>query len=330
MKKSDHMWIGACLALLFFFVFLALRFEIPNMFPLLKQLVTAYDATDKDQVIFVSRIARVLVACLVGAGLAISGLMMQLQYDNDLADPSLMGVSDGSALVVAFSMVFLPQLSMLQRMTFSIAGAFVAYLLVTGIFRMTLFNRSPLSFPLIGIVVSTMLNSLTKFLVSYFNLAQSVSAWYNSRLYRTSMEEVVYFMPILLLFIMLLLLMRKQMDVYAFGEELTVPLGMNRKAFSIFFSLTVVCLTGISVAIAGRIAFVGLIVPHIVKLIVGKRYTAAVVLVPILGALLVVASDYLSIFVNYPFETPVGLVIALLGVPLFLFLIRRGAGIRYE
>ncbi|MBS7576757.1 MULTISPECIES: iron ABC transporter permease [unclassified Enterococcus] len=326
MKTRSFIWILIICVLIALFSFLALTFEMNNAFSILKTAIFNYDMSNQEHVIILSRVARVLVAILVGAALSLSGFIMQLQYQNDLADPSLMGVSDGSALVIVVSMIFMPQSTMIERMIFSVLGSFFAYLLITAFYRLAFINQSKLSFPLIGIVISMLLNSITTFLVSYFNIAQSVSAWYNSRLYRVSLSDVIYFLPILLILILLVLIFRRQMDVYAYGEALTVALGMNRKRWYRFFSLIVVILTGVSVAIVGRIAFVGLIVPHMVKLVIGKRYSKAVFFVPLVGALIVLISDYLSRYVNYPFETPVGVVIALMGVPIFLFLIRRGAG----
>jgi iron complex transport system permease protein len=328
MKSSYWFWgIGALCAFLLF-SFLSLTFEMNQAFSVLKAALFHYDATDQNQVIMMSRLARVLVASLVGASLALSGFIMQLHYQNDLADPSLMGVSDGSALLIAVSMIFMPQLTTIERIIFSILGSFLAYGLVSVVNRMAFINQSQLSFPLIGIVVSMLLSSVTTFLVSFYNLAQSVSSWHNSRLYRVTFNDVIYFLPILLILIILLIIFRKQMDVYAYGEEITVSLGMNRKRWARFYSLVVVILTGVSVAIVGRLSFIGLIVPHIAKLILGKRYSITIFFVPIIGSLLVLISDYISRFVNYPFETPVGVVIALIGVPVFLYLIRRGAGVR--
>lgn len=88
----------------------------------------------------------------------------------------------------------------------------------------------------------------------------------------------------------------------------------------------VVVLTGVTVAIAGRIAFVGLIVPHMARLVYGNRYEKLIIYVPLVGAVMVVAADYLGRYLNYPFETPVGIMFAMIGVPIFLWLIRSGKG----
>lgn len=330
MKKNYLLWGSLIFFIFVLFSFLSLTFEMDKAFEVLKAVLFHYDESDQNQAIILSRIARIVVAFLVGASLAVSGLIMQLQFNNDLADPSLMGVSDGSALIIAASMIFIPQLSTIERIFFSILGSLLAYVLITCVVRLSFVNQSPLSFPLIGIVVSMLLSSITTYLVSYYNLAQSVSSWYNSRLYRVSFSDVSYFLPLLFMVICLLIILKKQMDIYAYDEEITISLGMNRKRWAKFYSLVVVVLTGVSIAIVGRLAFIGLIVPHIVKLVVGKRYSIAIFFVPVVGGLLVLISDYISRLVHYPFETPVGVVIALVGVPIFLYLIRRGAGVRWD
>jgi iron complex transport system permease protein len=155
--------------------------------------------------------------------------------------------------------------------------------------------------------------------VTYFNIAQSVNAWYSSRLYRVTLTDVWYFLPVLVIGILLLIVLRKQLNILAFGKELTTVIGMNRNLLNGLLSFVVILLTGISVAIVGRLSFIGLVVPHMSRLLIGKRYSDNVL-----------GSDYLSRWLNYPFETPTSVVIALIGVPLFLFLIKKGAGVSYD
>lgn len=325
MKFKYVLWTVTALILLIIFGFLSLTFGMKNSLVFFLEVIVNYDKTNPEHIIFISHLARVLVAVSVGASLALAGFIMQLQYKNDLADPTLMGVSDGSALAIVIGMIFMPNLTMLGRIIFSVIGSFLAYIIISYIYKIVFLGQSRLTFPLIGIVISMLLSSMTTFLVSYYNIAQSVNSWYNSRLYRVSFSDVVYFWPILLLLIFLIVLLRKQMDIYSYGHSITTSIGMERIHWENFYSVCVVILTGVSVAIVGRIAFVGLVIPHIVKLSIGKKYAASVFFVPLTGGIFVLMSDYLSRYINYPFETPIGVVIALVGVPIFLYLIRRGA-----
>lgn len=327
MKPRYILWTIISLMLLIIFSFLSLTFEMKKPLAFFLEVLMDYDKNNPEHIIFISHLARVLVSISVGASLALGGFIMQLQYENDLADPTLMGVSDGSALAIVIGMIFLPNLTMPERIAFSVIGSFLAYIIISYIYKILFLSQSRLTFPLIGIVISMLLSSMTTFLVSYYNIAQSVSSWYNSRLYRVSFSDVVYFWPILLLLVILIILLRKQMDIYSYGHSITTSIGMKRRQWELFYGVIVVLLTGLSVAIVGRIAFVGLVIPHIIKLSIGKKYAVSVFFVPLTGGLFVLISDYFSRYINYPFETPIGIVIALIGVPTFLYLIKRGATI---
>ncbi|MFC6346643.1 FecCD family ABC transporter permease [Vagococcus carniphilus] len=311
-------------------ILLSLTFDLSINYSDIWQALTHFNPDSTEHVLIISRVSRVIVALLVGASLSLSGQVMQLQYQNDLADPSLMGISDGSALAISILMIFNPEAKMLERIIISLVGSLVIYLLLFIINQKMISQRDKLSLPLLGIILSLLISSVTTFIVTYFDIAQSVTAWYASRLYRVSLSDVIYFLPVLIIGIILLLILRKEMNVFSFGPEMTTVIGMNRKLLNTLLSLVVVLLTGISVAIVGRMAFIGLVVPHMSKLLVGKRYGDTLLITPILGGFLVLVSDYLSRILNYPFETPISVVIAFLGVPIFLYLVRKGTNMRYD
>ncbi|MFW7433443.1 FecCD family ABC transporter permease [Vagococcus carniphilus] len=311
-------------------ILLSLTFDLSINYSDIWQALTHFNRDSTEHVLIISRVSRVIVALLVGASLSLSGQVMQLQYQNDLADPSLMGISDGSALAISILMIFNPEAKMLERIIISLVGSLVIYLLLFIINQKMISQRDKISLPLLGIILSLLISSVTTFIVTYFDIAQSVTAWYASRLYRVSLSDVIYFLPVLIIGIILLLILRKEMNVFSFGPEITTVIGMNRKLLNTLLSLVVVLLTGISVAIVGRMAFIGLVVPHMSKLLVGKRYGDTLLITPILGGFLVLVSDYLSRILNYPFETPISVVIAFLGVPIFLYLVRKGTNMRYD
>ena len=311
-------------------ILLSLTFDLSINYSDIWQALTHFNPDSTEHVLIISRVSRVIVALLVGASLSLSGQVMQLQYQNDLADPSLMGISDGSALAISILMIFNPEAKMLERIIISLVGSLVISLLLFIINQKMISQRDKLSLPLLGIILSLLISSVTTFIVTYFDIAQSVTAWYASRLYRVSLSDVIYFLPVLIIGIILLLILRKEMNVFSFGPEITTVIGMNRKLLNTLLSLVVVLLTGISVAIVGRMAFIGLVVPHMSKLLVGKRYGDTLLITPILGGFLVLVSDYLSRILNYPFETPISVVIAFLGVPIFLYLVRKGTNMRYD
>lgn len=329
-NKRDLVWGAGLILLLLIVCFFSLTFEISEPCQTLLAVIKSYDSTVKEQVILLSRISRVSIALFAGSALALSGLLMQLHYRNTLADPSLMGVNDGAALAVILILVFFSDASMPQRIIASIAGASVAYLMIQVGLKKVRVHHSPLALPLVGLIVSMILGSLTTLIASYFNLSQSMTSWYSSRLYRVEWQQVRYFILPLLIAIVFIAVLRKQFTVYRYDHDLTVAIGMERKKFELILQALVVVLTGVTVAIAGRIAFVGLIVPHMARLVYGNRYEKLIIYVPLVGAVMVVAADYLGRYLNYPFETPVGIMFAMIGVPIFLWLIRSGKGGDYN
>ncbi|MFV0559869.1 MAG: FecCD family ABC transporter permease [Enterococcus sp.] len=310
--------------------FFSLTFQLDTPLQTAQQIIGNYDGSSKEQVILVSRIARVCVALLAGASLALSGLLMQLHYHNSLADPSLMGVTDGAALAVMVVLSFWPESTIFMRICASILGSFIAYGLIRIALTQLPGDKSAVTLPLVGLILSMILSSITTLLASYFGLAQSLTSWYNSRLYRVEWSDVRYFIFPLFISLLITFALRKQFNVYRHHPEVTIAIGMNRKVYALILQLLVVVLTGVTVGIIGRVAFVGLIVPHMARLIFHNRYEKLILIVPLMGATFVVAADYFSRWVNYPFETPIGIVFAMIGVPVFLWLIRKEKGHGYE
>ena len=180
-------------------ILLSLTFDLSINYSDIWQALTHFNPDSTEHVLIISRVSRVIVALLVGASLSLSGQVMQLQYQNDLADPSLMGISDGSALAISILMIFNPEAKMLERIIISLVGSLVIYLLLFIINQKMISQRDKLSLPLLGIILSLLISSVTTFIVTYFDIAQSVTAWYASRLYRVSLSDVIYFLPVLII-----------------------------------------------------------------------------------------------------------------------------------
>ena len=328
--KKEIGWLVLLLTTLTIVCFFSLTFDITAPWQTLMAVISNYDDTVKEQVILLSRISRVSVALFAGASLALSGLLMQLHYHNTLADPSLMGITDGSALAVVSMLAFFPESTIMMRIVASVAGSLGAYGLIQLGLKQVRAQRSPVALPLVGLILSMILGSLTTLIASYFTLSQSMTSWYSSRLYRVEWQHVRYFILPLLLALIVAVVLRRQFAVYRYDHDLAIAIGMERRVFESVLQAIVIVLTGVSVAIVGRIAFVGLIVPHIARLMFGNRYEKLVMIVPLLGAVLVVTADYTGRFLNYPFETPIGIMFALIGVPIFLWLIKTGKGQGYD
>jgi len=279
------------------------------------------------QIVIHSRLPRAIGALLIGAFLAVSGALMQGMTRNYLASPSIMGVSDGSAFAITICMVFMPgSNSAMEMILFSMIGSVIGVAAVFSLATLVPGGMSPVNMAVIGLITGTFLSGVSAGLASYFQISQDVSFWYNARMHLMTPELVKVAIPFGIVGLILALAISKSVTVLSLGEDISKGLGQRTVLVKVIATLAVVILTGISVALAGKIAFVGLIIPHITRFLVGIDYRRIVPAAGVLGAIFLGLSDVLSRFLNYPFETPIGVVTSLIGVPFFLYLIRKRGG----
>ncbi|MGA8942611.1 MAG: iron ABC transporter permease [Thermoactinomyces sp.] len=277
-------------------------------------------------IIITSRLPRVLSGLLAGAFLAISGALMQGMTRNYLASPSILGVTDGSAFIITLCMIFVPDLSLVQMILFSMAGSLLGAGIVFGFGSLLPNGLSPVRLAIIGTVIGTFLSSVSAAMASYFQVSQNISFWYNARLHEVDPEILKLTFPFGAIGIILALSIAKSITILSLGEEVSVNLGQRTKLVKGVAITAVVCLTGTAVALVGKIAFIGLIIPHIARFLTGADYRWIVPCAGVIGGVFLALCDVLSRFANYPFETPIGLVTSLFGIPFFLYLIRRKGG----
>ncbi|WP_407640161.1 FecCD family ABC transporter permease [Bacillus massiliglaciei] len=294
---------------------------------ILFEAIFYYDETNvKHAIIMTSRLPRVIAALAVGAFLAISGAVMQGMTRNYLASPSIMGVTDGSVFIITVCLVFLPQLSSLQMIVFSMAGSLLGAGIVFGFGSIMRNGLSPVRLAIIGTVIGTFLSSLSAAVASYFQVSQDVSFWYNAKLHQTDPEMLKWAIPFGIIGILIALSISKSITLLSLGEEVSVSLGQRTRLVKALGILSVVCLTGTAVALVGKIGFVGLVIPHIARFLTGVDYKRIIPYSGLIGGVFLALCDLLSRMVNAPFETPVGVITAIVGVPFFLYLIRTRGG----
>ncbi|SMF73709.1 iron complex transport system permease protein [Paenibacillus uliginis N3/975] len=290
--------------------------------------VFAFDADSVDhQIIMTSRLPRVIGAMLIGAFLAISGALMQGMTRNYLASPSIMGVSDGSVFAVTLFMVFMPNANSTWYIVCSLIGSAVGAGIVFGLAWMIPHGLSPVRLAILGTIIGTFLSGTANAIATYYQISQNLSFWYNARLHQMDPELIKLSIPFAVVGLSLALGLSKSVSVLSLGEEIAKGLGIRTVLVKSLAILAVVILTGVSVALAGKVAFVGLIIPHIARFLSGSDYRWIVPVSGVLGGVFLALCDILARFINFPFETPVGVVTALIGVPFFLYLIKtRGGG----
>lgn len=291
------------------------------------QAMTAFDAANIDhQIVRTSRIPRICAVLLVGAFLAVAGAVMQGITRNYLASPSLMGVNDGSAFVITIAIVFFPGLPNYQMILLSMLGSAMGAGIVFGFGSLIRNGLSPVRLAIIGTVIGTFLSSIATAIAMYFQVSQTVSAWYNTKVHMVDNDMLMLSLPFGLLGLILALFSARAITITALGNDIAVGLGQKTTTVKIVSMLAVVCLTGTAVALVGKIAFVGLVIPHITRFLVGVDYRFIIPCAAVIGAFFLALCDVLSRYVNFPYETPIGVLTALVGVPFFLFLVRKHGG----
>ena len=290
--------------------------------------IFAFDPESMDhQIIMTSRLPRVIGAILIGAFLAISGALMQGMTRNYLASPAIMGVSDGSVFAVTLFMVFIPTADSNWYIISSLIGSAVGAGIVFGLAWAIPHGLSPVRLAILGTIIGTFLSGTAEAIATYFQVSQNISFWYNARLHQMDPELIKLCIPFAIVGLLLAIGLSKSVSILSLGEEIATGLGLRTWIIKALAMLAVVILTGISVALAGKVAFVGLIIPHIARFLSGSSdYRWIVPVSGALGGLFLALCDILSRFINYPFETPVGVVTALIGVPFFLYLIKTRGG----
>lgn len=282
------------------------------------------------QIIRHSRIPRAVGALLIGAFLAVSGALMQGMTRNYLASPSVLGVTDGSAFAITLCMVLAPDMSSTVMIFCSLLGSALSLGIVFGLSFALPGGLSPVRMAILGTVVGTFLSGVSAAAATYFQISQNISFWYNARLHQLDPSLIKLAVPFAVVGLALAMWVARPVTLLSLGEDTASGLGLRTRLVRLAGMASVVILTGISVAIAGKIAFIGLIVPHMVRYM--TRETDYVRIIPCaaaLGGVFLTLSDVLARFLNYPFEMPVGVVTAAVGVPFILYLIRTKGGGRH-
>lgn len=286
-----------------------------------------FDAGNADhQIIRHSRFPRAIGSLLIGAFLAVSGALMQGITRNYLASPSIMGVTDGSAFVITLGMIVIPGSSSMEMILLSLTGSLIGVLLVFGAAALFPGGFSPVRMAILGTIIGTFLSSASAALAAFFQVSQNVSFWYSSRLHQLEPVHIQLALPFGMVGLAAAMVISRHVSILSLGEEVSRSLGVKNRMMKTAAMGAVILLTGISVALAGKIAFVGLIVPHVARFLAGVDYRRIVPCAAWLGGLFLMLCDVLARFLNYPFELPIGVVTSLFGVPVFLYLIRKKGG----
>ena len=281
-----------------------------------------YSGSKQDLIIRTVRLPRVLLCILVGASMAISGLIMQNLTRNPLASPQILGINSGATLSVVVIMVFFPLLGYKAKILGAFLGAGVIGLFVHVIG--TVKNLSPLKITLVGISIQLFLSSITKSIM-LFNESKTSDLvfWMIGGVHHAQFIHIMAILPWFILSIILTILISNSMDTLKMGDSVAISLGENVKLTKTVATIVVILLSSSSVAIAGPISFIGLITPHIISKLGGRNFRQNFILCGIYGANLLLLSDIISKLLKYPYESPVGTVTSFIGAVFYIFLANK-------
>lgn len=276
------------------------------------------------QIIQEIRLPRVLGAAMVGACFAVAGALMQGMTRNPLADSGLLGLNAGAAFMLALCFAFFPGLPYMYLIMYSFLGAGLGVGIVYGVGSMSRNGLTPMRLVLAGAAVSALLGALSEGIALYFRIGQDLAFWYAGGVSGTKWINLQIMFPWILAAMIGAIILSRSITLLSLGEEVAVGLGQKVKTIKLFGMIIVLILAGAAVSVVGAVAFVGLIVPHLTRLIVGHDYRWIIPCSMVMGGLLVVLADLCARMINPPYETPIGALISLIGVPFFLYLARKG------
>ena len=267
------------------------------------------------------RFPRIVISLFAGAAVAVSGVLFQAVLKNPLADPGIIGISSGAGFVAVLITAFLPALYFFTPL-FAFAGGVLAFFLVYSLSWKG--GLSPLRIILTGVAVSAMFTGLSDALNSMSGGNSSgVASIVEGNITQKTWEDVQTLLPYVIAGLILALLFTKMCNLMSLEDKTARSLGVNVNLMRILISLVAVLLASISTAVVGAISFLGLIVPHIGRLLVGSDHRALVPFSMLAGAFTFLLADTIGRTVAAPYEVSASIIMSVIGGPLFIILLRR-------
>lgn len=266
------------------------------------------------------RLPRLLLALLVGAALAVAGVLVQGIVRNPLASPDILGVNHAASLASVGALLLLPSLPVIALPLLAFAGGMAGLILL----RILANTSQPMKLALTGVALSACWASLTDYLMlSHPQDVNSALLWLTGSLWGRDWSFVKIAAPLLILFLPLSLRFCRDLDLLALGDARATTLGVSVPRIRLQALLLAVAMTSTGVAVCGPISFIGLVVPHMVRSITGGRHRWLLPVSAMTGALLLVVADLLARIIHPPLELPAGVLTAIIGAPWFVWLLVR-------
>lgn len=267
------------------------------------------------------RIVRTVFSFMCGAALGVSGALMQSVTRNPIADPSILGVNTGAALFVVCGITFFNIHSANEYIWFALAGAIITAIFVFGIGSMGSGGATPLKLVLAGAATSAALSSLVMaIMIPRSNVMDQFRFWQVGSVGAGNMNSIYTFIPFFLIGILIAILAASSLNALALGDEMATGLGVRTGVLKLIASFAGVLLCGVTTALAGPIGFIGLLAPHVIRLILGSDQRYVIPMSALSGAIILTFSDVCGRLLGSPGELEVGVVTAFIGAPILILL----------
>jgi iron complex transport system permease protein len=274
---------------------------------------------DNVQVIKDLRFPRIIIALFAGAALSVSGVLLQAVMKNPLADPSIIGVSSGAGFMSLLIVSIFPSLFFYMPLFSFVGGAFAFYLVYTFSWKSGL---NPLRMILVGVAINAVFTGLSQAL-SFAGAATSINQVTTSTLFMKNWSDVNVMVIYGSIGLILAFLLYSWCNQLALGDKTARSLGVNINRTRLIVSVVAVLLASIATAVAGMFAFIGLLIPHIGRMLVGTGHKVLIPFSALSGALLTLTADTLGRIVIAPTEIPASILVAVIGGPFLIFLLRK-------
>ncbi|WP_066175214.1 FecCD family ABC transporter permease [Bacillus marinisedimentorum] len=286
---------------------------------------TAFDGSNEQLIIKNARVPRALIAAAVGASLGVAGTLMQALTRNPLASPGILGVNAGASFFIVVAVSFFSISSLTSFTWIAFSGAAVAALTVYFIGSAGRGGMTPVKLTLAGAAMAALFASLTQgLLVLNEKALEEVLFWLAGSVQGRKLSILTAVLPYLLVGWISSILLSKQINILLMGEDVAKGLGQRTGLVKAGGGLIVILLAGGSVAIAGPIGFVGIVVPHLARALTGTDHRWVIPYSGLIGGILLLLADVGARYIIMPQEVPVGVMTAIIGTPFFVYIARKG------
>ncbi|MGX1926419.1 FecCD family ABC transporter permease [Vibrio sp. NH-7] len=280
------------------------------------------DSSDNEFIVMGYRLPRMLVATLVGASLALSGLLVQGIVRNPLASPDILGVTTGASLAVVAVNAMFPDVSATLFPFIAMVGGGIATLVLFSLARHVLNHAAALA--LIGVALAALFSAGVDFLLLAFPLEINVSMiWLTGSVWGRNWTHIPYLIGFLSALLPIAVVLAYKLDLFALGDETAQGLGANIDKVRLLTLCVAITLACVAVSVCGNIGFIGLIAPHAARFLLGNRHIALIPVCMLIGGSLLLSADLFARILMPPTELPAGVMTAMIGGPYFIFLLSR-------